>query len=1122
VDSQRFQRLSEIFEVARVLPVMERDAYLRGACGDDAALLAEVRELLSHHEEPSGRLDEPLAMPASVVASISGSSIPAATIPLRIGRYRIIRKVGEGGMGVVYEAEQDNPRRIVALKVISASLATTKMLRRFEHEAQILGKLQHPGIAQIFEAGTFEPTPGAAPQPFFAMEFVRGVPVTQFARDHDLGTRERLELVARIADAVQHAHGKGVIHRDLKPGNILVEENSESTKHKAQSNPHPELSTQHSALPKILDFGVARATDGDLALTTLRTDVGQLVGTLPYMSPEQAAGNPDDLDTRSDVYALGVIAYELLSGRLPYDLTRKLAAEAARIIRDEEPTRLSAINRTFRGDIETIIAKALEKDKARRYQSAVELGEDIRRYLRDEPVIARPPSARYQLRKFARRHKGLAAGAAAVVLVLIAGIIGTSIAWAKSQASEGRAIASQTRAENEKANAERATERAISAEQIALDRLKLVELEAAKSDAVNTFLTDMLTSVDPRLTADRELTMREALDQAAQSVDEGKLKDQPEVEAVVRQAIGQTYLQLGEYEKGQSQLEKSVGEFQRIHPGDHPDTAEAMAALAEVLRESRQSEAALPVAREALAMKRRLSAGQDSAELATSISNVALCIKQGGAGPEGSMEECETLNREALAMFRRIHKDQPHDDLSMSLNNLAMTIWAVRRDLPEVEKLLREALDIQRQLRAVPHPFLANALQNMADLLKAKGDQQEAALVLREAVEVHVAVLGPDHERVGETMNNLAIIEKNLGHYDLAEPLYLRSIEIRRKFWGERHQTVAESLGNYGVYLSTVGRLDEARKAQEETVSIRSEGLGPEHGLTIIARANVAHTYWRQEQFEEAETIFEELLPLRRARPGQAGLDLSIHLVNHGNFLRERGRLDKAEVMLIEALELRKAASGEEHPDTATCMNNLANVWKDQGKRDEAEAMHRRCLEIRVARLGPEHPLTALSQANIASVLLDRGDADGAIPLLRSSLELRRAKLPADSSELPGIMGLLGAALTRQGDAASLAEAEPLLRQALEMRRPQFPAVHWRTGESAGALGDCLMKQAKFTEAQPLLLERADAVMKESTVLPLKRRHAIQTLIELYDATNQPQEAATWRERLAAVETTPP
>ena len=305
-------------------------------------------------------------------------------------------------MGAVYEAEQDNPKRTVALKVIKAGLASGELLQRFRHEAHVLGRLQHPGIAQIHEAGTFETDSGL--QPYFAMERIQGDELDIYCQRHELGTRQRLELIARIADAVQHAHQRGVIHRDLKPGNILVDVHGQ---------------------PKILDFGIARATDSDIQ-ATMQTDIGQLVGTLPYMSPEQTAGDSDELDTRSDVYSLGVIAYELLTGRLPFDLKRQMIHEAVRTIRESEPKTLSSIDRSLRGDVETIVSKALEKEKERRYQSASDLAADIRRYDNHEPISARPPSASYTLRKFARRNKALVIGAAAVFFVLVAGVVSTT------------------------------------------------------------------------------------------------------------------------------------------------------------------------------------------------------------------------------------------------------------------------------------------------------------------------------------------------------------------------------------------------------------------------------------------------------------------------------------------------------------------------------------------------------------------------------------------------------------------------------------------------------------------------------------------------------------------------
>jgi eukaryotic-like serine/threonine-protein kinase len=329
--------------------------------------------------------------------------------------------IGEGGMGIVYEAEQEHPRRNVALKVIKPVLPNSKMLRRFQQEAQALGRLQHPGIAQIYEAGMADV--GAGSQPYFAMEFVRGQSLREYAESHRLDTRHRLELIAKVCDAVQHAHQRGLIHRDLKPGNILVDETGQ---------------------PKILDFGVVRLIGRDAA-TTIQTNVGQLVGTLAYMSPEQVLADPLELDTRSDVYALGVILFELLAGRLPYNIGKQIH-EAVRAITEDDPSRLSLISPAYRGDIETIAAKALEKDKTRRYGSAAEMAADITRYLKDEPIIARPASAGYHLRKFARRHKGFVGAAAVVFAVMIAAVIVSRIQVVRAREAETNARLAETRA----------------------------------------------------------------------------------------------------------------------------------------------------------------------------------------------------------------------------------------------------------------------------------------------------------------------------------------------------------------------------------------------------------------------------------------------------------------------------------------------------------------------------------------------------------------------------------------------------------------------------------------------------------------------------------------------------
>ena len=407
----RHERVKDIFAITLGLPEAERAAKLDTECGDDQALRAEIESLLAHATE------------ASTLSVLEPPTAPR-TDPLigsTIGRYHIKTAIGSGGMGTVYQAMQEQPRRVVALKVMKRGIASKSALRRFEYESQILARLRHPGIAQIYEAGTHEDESGES-VPFFAMEYIPAhMPITRYAEQKKLGTRERLDLFARVCDAVQHGHGKGIIHRDLKPSNILVDS---------------------SGQPKIIDFGVARSTDSDLAVTTLQTDIGQLIGTLQYMSPEQCLADPTDLDTRSDVYALGVVLYELLCGKPPYDISKAAVFEATRIIRESTPARPSTISKTLRGDVETVVMKALEKDRDRRYRSATELGEDLRHYLNNEPISAQPPSLSYQVQMFAKKNRTVFRAGAVVILTLVIGVLGTTTGMVYGWTQYNRAEAS--------------------------------------------------------------------------------------------------------------------------------------------------------------------------------------------------------------------------------------------------------------------------------------------------------------------------------------------------------------------------------------------------------------------------------------------------------------------------------------------------------------------------------------------------------------------------------------------------------------------------------------------------------------------------------------------------------
>jgi WD40 repeat protein/predicted Ser/Thr protein kinase len=388
------QRVEELFDQAIDLGPARRAAFLDEQCQGDADLRAAVDKLLQL--DSKAQADESL-LRSPLAGSRPRGPAPAAPPVQTIGRYRVVRVLGEGGMGTVYEAEQDNPRRTVALKVIQPGLASDSLLQRFAREAQILGRLQHPGIAQVYDAGVSE-----SGRPYFAMELIAGVPLDRYAREQALDLRGRLELFARVCDAAQHAHERDVIHRDLKPANILVEA---------------------SGQPRVLDFGVARAAHNGLTAGGSRTEAGQLIGTLNYMSPEQASADPAAIDARADVYALGVILYELLAQRLPYSLDGLPLPEAVRVIREQEPARLGTLDGRLRGDLETIAAKALEKDRGRRYTAAGELAADVRRHLNHEPIRARPASALYQLRKFARRHKAVVGAVLGVMAALAAGTL---------------------------------------------------------------------------------------------------------------------------------------------------------------------------------------------------------------------------------------------------------------------------------------------------------------------------------------------------------------------------------------------------------------------------------------------------------------------------------------------------------------------------------------------------------------------------------------------------------------------------------------------------------------------------------------------------------------------------
>ncbi|MEM9663209.1 MAG: serine/threonine-protein kinase, partial [Planctomycetota bacterium] len=817
-------------------------------CGSETELRSMVERMLGVDRSRASMIrdgDGAAAIVPGIVAS------ERANAPVRVGSFRVLGELGSGGMGIVYEAEQDRPKRSVALKLLRGGGARDRLARRFEREAELLARLHHNGIAQVFEAGsaTVETSEGGSyDAPYFAMELVRGQPIDRYCDEHGLGRRERLSLIARVCDAVQHAHDMGVLHRDLKPDNIFVD---------AGGN------------PKVLDFGVARLTDADIQSATMQTEVGQLIGTAAYMSPEQFAGETGTLDGRTDVYALGVVLYELLADRLPFDVSGKPIVEIARMVQNDEPRPLTTVDRSMRGDVETLVLTALDRDQSRRYQSPSMLAADIRRHLADEPLVARPPSTFYQLGKFAKRNRTLVGGVAASFVLLIAGIIGTSVALAS-------ALAAQSELEESNRTLRRtslfqalvfedlsprrfgnAITEDISAEfREGLDRAGIPEAEAVRQTEEFDHMLGVVNGVNVA-----RGVLRSAIGEWAANTASRRFEDDPTIAAQIHNGIGQMYSKIGLRDDAIDQFRLSYDMFME-HLG--PDSWQTVQTAADLGRAY-------------------LTAGRP--------------------------DLAEPLLDDAIEGYARA-RNPPISNVFLWRNALGMVYMQTgRQEL--AEDVFRSILDARGQTRAPGPRAVRNAWVNVAALLMERGEYERAIEIFEESRDEYKATRGRPDALLLKIENNIMVALFRLGRIDEAEPAARALVELNEERSGSGSPPTIRAMNNLGRILLDTGQLEEAY----ETLAVAHERaivtIPATAEIRLTSTANLIDALTMLGRHAEALPLAEGLLVDRRAVRPANEFQVSQTLEQLGICLIELGRDAEAAAYLNECVAIREGINAD-------------------------------------------------------------------------------------------------------------------------------------------------------------------------------------------------------------------
>ena len=1053
-------RACEIFlRVCESIPE-ERAELIHALCGDDAALEREVESLLRHdlEENQSTHAEHPRSTPFS-----QADSTPS-TLPDQIGRYRILSVLGSGGMGVVYRAEQDQPRRIVALKVIRPGWVSPRALSRFRAEAETLGQLRHPGIAQVYDAGVAEAPHGGAKTPFIAMELVEGETLDEYIRRESPDLRRRVNILIKLCDAAHHAHEQSIVHRDLKPANILIEPDGQ---------------------PRILDFGVARVTDLNRRSTVTQTLDGQVLGTLSYMSPEQASGDSALVDRRSDIYSIGAIAYEILGGRPPHSTGAPSTPEMLRRIQDDDPTPLSSMNRFCRGDLDTIVGKALEKDPDRRYATALELHNDLERHLEERPILARRPSAVYQLRKFARRNRLLVTATAIIFLTLVVAVILTS-----SQAIR----------------ATQARDLALSLEQTAQHERDRARLEAAKAQAASTFLSETIASANP-WTEGGDARVTDILSRAERRA-QRELRNEPDVESTVLVAVAESYRGLGEYANALRAYDAAHTAHERATQSDPEREYAILSGRGVAHRELGALDEADAWLTKALTFARSSDARPDELRANAQFSLALLRDAQ------GRPDESEALHRSALQIRERIFGAT--SPLVAESKGALGRLLRRSGDLEQAEPLIQSALAVRSAQFDRDDPNLLNPTVDLAELRQAQGRMQDSIDLYRRAVMIAESSLGPQHSQTAVLYNNLGRVLSAAGAYDQAIKQLEASIDVYRATLEPDHPKLAAAYSNLAVTLKDAGDLKRSAELHQQAVDIYRLSLGPDHPNVAVALNNQASVLRALDQFEAAEASYTEVLRILSARLGESHPFVSATLNNLGAVAGDQDQLRRSHDYFARALELRQDSLPHDHPSVAHSLIQLARAERRLGAYESAAERYGQALPIIESQRGELDALAIATLADLGSCHMRAGNIDQATPhLKRLGVLMQKADVGPLDAATNNLIYAEFLVVTNQAS-----EAEPLIRDALEAFEHELGADARQIGVAESLLARVFMAQGELQHASEAI-ERALAVLVGDDIDTVRARiDALRVAINIESGATTPAVAAQRQQELDTLERT--